>query len=255
MPYDAYGYWIDKPERIYEDKVVPTSFYGKWRSIEFEMIFKSEQDVDDFIKFCKKKRYTKFVTIKEDGSIEADYPNEVPFEVVVSFRSGAEAIVKNICAFLKDRAYVNESCGAHVHFDMRSYKKSTVEKYGKRLANCVPALKQILPKSRRSNEFCDQTINRLDGYDTRYAFVNLQAYNKHKTIEIRGHSGTLNAKKILNWIKICETIMLTGRAKTKIKTTDELIKYYDFGKKLKGFIKRRYNKLNAPSAEAILEAA
>ncbi len=221
MPYNEFGDFYGEG-RIYENKGVPDTFHGKWRSIEFEVIFKSEDDVEEFVKYCKKKRYTKFVTIKDDGSIEADDFDESPQEIVVSFRSGADSIVKNICAFLKDRAYVNKSCGAHVHFDMRSYKKDTVEKYGKRLANSVPALKQILPKSRRDNEFCsDQDMSKLEGYDTRYAFVNLQAYKKHRTIEVRGHAGTINAKKILNWIKICETIMLNGKPRTKINTTKE----------------------------------
>lgn len=236
---------------VYRKKGVPNEFLGQWRSIEFEMIFKNQNRSREFAKYLEEKEYDKFVTIKSDGSVHPsndDY-NGYPREVVVSFRSGKEDIVRDICRWLKGNAYVNGSCGTHVHFDMRGANIKTVEKYGQRLAMCIPALKQLLPKSRRNSEWCEDDLNTMDGYN-RYAFVNMMAYNRHKTIEVRAHSGTLNAKKILNWIKVCEKIMLNGAPTKQITKPEQLIKHYKFGKRLTDYVNLRTQQVNAPVAQA-----
>jgi hypothetical protein len=230
---------------LFDDhKGVPNRFKGQWRSIEFELIFNSQQVLLDFETFVKKKRYSRYVTVKGDGSIQG---NGIPKEVCVSFRVGKDEIVRDVCGFLKGNAHVNKSCGTHVHFDMRGVEQETVVIYGKRLAKAVPALKTILPASRRNNMYCDKTINTLTGYSDRYAFVNLQAYPKHKTIEVRGHSGTLNASKILNWIKLCESIMLNAEVKKRsIKDIKALIENYELSDELRNFLQKRFHKLNTP---------
>ena len=240
-------------ERIFREKTPPESMRGQWRSIEFEMIFNSTDDLNAFVKFAKEKKYDHFVTIKEDGSIDPGYdnPDEQDREVVVSYPKGKEQIVRDICRFWKGRAYVNKSCGTHVHFDMRGVPEAQVALYGKRLANCVSALRQIIPKSRRNNHFCYSPINAIDGFN-RYAFVNMLAYKKHETIEVRGHSGTLNASKILNWIKICETIMESNLGKNHtINTPGELIEYYKFDDGLVQFINKRAEETNTPPKKKV----
>lgn len=249
------------------NKTVPDDLFGRWRSIEFELIFNSQKELDDFVNFVQDNNYTRFVTIKEDASITQRVAENVTKEIVVSFCAGTKEqiqdkyprtkIVWDICGFLKDRAYVNNSCGTHVHFDMRSFTKEQVEIFGNRLACSVPALKKILPRSRRNNDNCHDIINSIDGVgddfdfgysDDRYAFVNLQSYNKHKTLEIRGHAGTLNARKILTWIKICERIMSVKKPKHKnyFHSPEELVEYYKFNEDFSRYIKNRYRELNAP---------
>lgn len=249
------------------DKGVPHDLLGRWRSIEFECVFNTRKDFDEFVQFVEDSGYDKFITIKEDGSIEQRLAVNVPREIVVSFCAGRKEqtenkyprtkIVWDVCKFLKDRAYVNGSCGTHVHFDMRGFKLEDVEKFGIRLACAVPALKKILPRSRRNNDNCHDIINSIEGAgddfdfgysDDRYCFVNMQAYRDHKTIEIRGHAGTLNARKILNWIKICERIMSQRKPKNKnyFHSPIELCEYYKFDTELSNYIKGRYTELNAP---------
>jgi hypothetical protein len=249
------------------DKGVPDDLLGRWRSIEFELVFNSQKDLDDFVEFVEANSYDKFITIKEDGSIEQRLAENVAREIVVSYCAGKKEqtdnkyprtkIVWDVCKFLKGRAYVNNSCGTHVHFDMRGFKREDVERFGARLACAVPALKKILPKSRRENDNCHDVINSIDGVgddydfgysDDRYCFVNMQAYRDHKTIEVRGHAGTINAKKILNWIKICEKIMSNRKPKEKnyFHSPAELCEYYKFDKELGGYIMGRYTELNAP---------
>lgn len=234
-------------KRIYQNKSVPRSNLGEWRSIEFECIFKDDEAIEEFVAYVEGKEYDQFITIKYDGSIEInDESGDEDREVVVSYRVGEERIVKDVCKFLTKVATVNKSCGTHIHFDMRGVEKNVVVKYANRLAKCVPALKTILPKSRRNSSWCRMDVNSFEGHD-RYAFVNLLAYNQHKTIEVRGHSGTLNAKKILNWIRICEKIMMGDVELTEtIKTPEELVSKFKFGKKLSAFIDDRFKKLNLP---------
>jgi len=202
MPHDIQ----EKP--IFDiDKSPPDDVLGRWRSIEFECVFNSQKELDEFIAFVEANKYEKFITIKEDGSIEQRLAINVPREIVVSFFAGKKDEVKDkyprtkivwdVCKFLKDRAYVNGSCGTHVHFDMRGFKREQIELFGFRLACAVPALKKLLPKSRRNNDNCHDIINSIDGNgddfdfgysDDRYCFVNMQAYRDHKTIEVRGHA-------------------------------------------------------------------
>jgi hypothetical protein len=245
---------------------VPRTSLGKWRSIEFECVLKNGAALCELKAFINEKGYRKRVTIKGDGSIEPNRSNvrydaygyqirnenyEIGREIVVSYRSGKEQIVHDICDFLKSRAYVNSTCGTHVHFDMRHVDADMARLYGARLACAVPALRTILPPSRRNNSFCRETINgfREDGYGNRYAFVNLLAYHKHKTIEVRGHSGTLNATKILNWIALCEKVMFSANTKS-VKSVKDLVKHYKLEKPLATFVEKRHKEVNARNAVA-----
>jgi hypothetical protein len=246
---------------------IPKHHIGQWRSIEFELIFKSPKYLDEFKTFAKNKSYTKFISYHLDGSI---HPNEtrcgkckgcirittlygasyfsgrcqaeLTQEIAVSYRSGAEQIIYDVCKFLKDKAYVNKSCGTHVHFDMRHVDRNIVRVYGARLACAVPALKMLLPEWRRKSEFAKSTISHLGDsrfdYGDRYAFVNLCAYLKHKTIEVRGHSGTIDADTILNWIALCEKVMFSEKTISS-NTPKDLKKNYKLGKELSAYINKR----------------
>jgi Putative amidoligase enzyme len=262
--------------------MIPNTHIGKWRSIEFELVFYSQEKMNQFENFIIKKKYDKYVSMQIDHSIR---PNKdgygskcghcfeclhyggrfcldknklihIPKEVVVSYYKGKEQIVRDICKFLHKKAYVNKSCGTHVHFDMRHVDENEALLYGAKIGCCVKALKFILPTWRRNNQYCDKTINSFnegngDGHN-RYAFVNMMAYKKYKTIEVRGHSGTLNAEKILNWIKICETIMYSKK-NISVGNVKELIKNYKFSPKLSSFIKKRHKTLSKKSYSVAME--
>jgi Putative amidoligase enzyme len=233
-------------KKIYEAKRPPND--GQWRSIEFELIFKSKLDQDEFANAARWSGYSQNVTIKHDGSIKrnADDATGVPQEVVVSYQVGKEDVVHKICGLLKGRAYVNQTCGTHVHFDMRHISDAaTAYGIGLRLAQAVPALKLLLPKSRRANKFCSEIINAVDCDNSkRYAFINMNAYTKYKTIEVRGHSGTIRADKILGWINLCGTIMAMTAAPKSIETIDALIETYTLNDTLKEYVRSRFAHFN-----------
>lgn len=199
-----------------------------------------------FIKEIRNLGFNKYVTLKDDGSVypdskiddeaccmsgdedgndcgDCEYCNldEYGREIVVTFKYGNWELVKQICKALNAcGAYVNKTCGLHVHFDFRNSKRLLVSKMGHRIAKCVPALYKMLPKSRRDNSYCKVAINHHTRGE-RYAFVNLQSYSKHRTLEIRGHSGTTDPVKIINWIRLMKYCMdYKGKP---LETIDELV--------------------------------
>jgi hypothetical protein len=137
---------------------------------------------------------------------------------------------------------VNNSCGVHVHFgiegnaqdkDNVAFLKRILKMYCK-FENAINAL---MPVSRHDNRYCKSITHTItsrarnngmnvDGltkeeiafkaldacntlpklrstlYQDRYHKVNLEAIDRHNTIEFRQHSGTLNAEKIVNWIML-----------------------------------------------------
>lgn len=278
-----------------ESKRPPDEFKGLWRSVEFEAIFTDEKMLQEFVSACRVKGLAKYVTVKKDNSLRSDeddpttekHGKALCKEVCVTYKAGdpkiGENIVRYVCEQMDSpalremqmkrigrdvgRAYVNNTCGLHVHFDMRVVPGATttqeiekqVKKYGERLARAVPALKMLLPKSRRNNQFCLNVINELPkanampmpngGIDKdRYSFINLKSYRRFETIEVRGHSGTLNADKVLNWTALCEKIMTTRiRFKSdthEIRNPLELIKIYKLDQTLTSYIHDRFVQCN-----------
>lgn len=225
---------------VYNNKIAPAGSLGQWRTIEFEMIFKHPDYRTAFVKWSRGKRYHHYITVKGDGSIKPNHTGEVGAEIVVSFKVGEDQIVRDVCAYLRDKAYVNATCGTHVHFDFRHKSKAQASEIGIKFGKCVPALKTILPRVRRNSEYCA----RHDvSSENRYSFVNLTAYDKYKTLEIRGHSGTLVATKILNWIKICDIIMAKS-FNQDFADINEVARFFEFDEVLTAYVNKRYNEFN-----------
>lgn len=170
-------------------------------------------------------------------------------EIVMTFRYGDWKFVIDVCNELNRlKCFVNSSCGMHVHFDCRHLKMEDVSRIGKRLFHAIPALKQILPLSRQENRFCARDINDFQGRnEDRYAFINLQAFTRHQTIEIRGHGGTTDAVKIVNWIRILRKVM-SKRQRKAITTATELINAFKMEKDLIEYVNDRFNRFHKPAA-------
>lgn len=232
---------------VYNNKIPTRENLGEWRSIEFELIFKSNVAENAFVMFVRNNKLHNDITIKNDGSLNGFEPGEVPREIVVTYRKGNESVVEKVCEALKPLARVNSTCGTHVHFDMRHKTESEATTYGKRVARWINALRSILPRSRRENYYCSAAINNVYG-GSRYSFVNLHAYRKYGTLEIRGHSGTINAKKILNWIKLCDAIMLSRIRLTERSSLDHnnMVKVFKFDNEMAAYVRQRFSTFNDP---------
>lgn len=220
-------YLRKQSKRLFEAKTPTSDFLGEWISVEIETIFYDESSYNSFL--SKIRSFRNYVTIKEDSSLECDGSCDldedgnhtcITKEIVVSFRLSDTSALNAICDNLNGLAFVNRSCGLHVHFDMRHKTRAQVRLLGQKIANCVPALKLMLPESRRNNYYCSKDINAFKR-GNKYAFVNLRAFTKYKTLEIRGHSGTIDFHKIINWCLILKNIM-NHRGKLYANTIEDL---------------------------------
>jgi hypothetical protein len=135
----------------------------------------------------------KRVKIKDDGSLR-EPEGAYSFEFTCLTRADNFDNLERLCKALKVLgASVNSSCGLHVHLDARDGAGRSI---ATRLKNSLPLLKKLVPKSRLNNSYC------LDDVSTRgkrYAKINRESLRKHRTIEVRMHSGTTDFTKIKNW--------------------------------------------------------
>ena len=173
--------------------------------------------------------------IVSDGSVSGP---GVPLEIVspvLSGQDGLDQVAKIANALAAMGATVNSTCGFHVHVGARGeqlgFFKNLVKLYGR----FEDALDSIMPASRRGNgaTYCKSVklvqkatveaarsvrelasaisiASRASG--TRYHKVNLDAHDKHGTVEFRQHSGTVDASKAVNWIITCLSLVAAAKA-------------------------------------------
>lgn len=140
-----------------------------------------------------------------DGSCqESEGGHEI---CVLATETEIESVIEKVCAVLNDRldASVNTSCGLHVHLDQR--RKVALKAYS-RLVKAIPVLASVVPSSRLDNQYC--TLNRdADSMNVtgRYWAINPKSLDKHRTIEVRLHSGTTDPVKIISWIRLIRHIV------------------------------------------------
>lgn len=149
-----------------------------------------------------KNNKIKFASIKTDGSIEASedcFPVEITILTSLDDLSNLEKCCKLINSL---GGKVNKSCGMHVHLDARHLNRNEVILIGAKFKKTLPLLLSMVPETRRSNHYCKSQVS----FEHRHSAVNLGAYEKHKTIEIRLHSSTTDFNKIKNWITLLNGI-------------------------------------------------
>lgn len=165
------------------------------------------------------------------------------FELVSPVLSGFEGLeqIKTVCKVLNELgAKVDKKCGLHVHhgvsdFELKHFKNLFIF-YGK----FEEAIDSILPRSRRANNayYCgsmmgtfynhytyEQYVETIKSqksisdimalYSTRYKKLNIQSFTKYGTIEVRHHSGTTDADKIINWV-ILTQLMITKAKNSRV---------------------------------------
>jgi hypothetical protein len=145
------------------------------------------------------------------------------FELVSPVLNGEQGIeeLEKVCRILGEcGAKVNKSCGTHIHFDAHGMGLQTWKNIFINYARLENVIDGFMPESRKgdSNTYCKgfknisnfeqkieqaTTLNDIASsvfYGDRYLKINAQSYARHKTIEFRQHSGTVEFKKISNWI-------------------------------------------------------
>lgn len=125
---------------------------------------------------------------------------------------------------------VDARCGTHVHFDMRNRDVKLVYE---NMFKTQKFLRKFVTKNRKNNRFCQ--MNKAETFDKqlslgdRYYSLNVQAYNRHKTLEVRMHQGTLDENELLPWIKLLLKIVNYQTVLTdKVNTLKQARKQFDF---------------------------
>jgi hypothetical protein len=184
-------------------------------SIEFELV--TNLSYEEITEMLCNAELGKYVTVKHDGSInteEYDYAHEV---VLTCESNLVRKLTTDLLDILGPHCAVNKSCGTHVHLDMREVTGRCVSTAYNNLMSVQKWLCLTQPQSRVAGQYCrqgrgkdfDKAMNRRT--PNRYRVVNPHAYDKYSTLEVRVHSGTLNAAKILNWVSLLEGIALSPR--------------------------------------------
>ena len=181
----------------------------------------------------QKKQLHKYFNQVTDGSIDGMEFVSQPLQGDVLQKS-----ITELCDDLKKRKYsVNKSCGLHIHIDARDYQEDieVIKKIVLVYHKFENFIYDLLPPSRKADTTYCSSLRQLDParifscrtleafkrfyYSTRnkesllskqkskYAEKRYNGLNLHSiffrgTLEVRYHSGTINAKKILNWIRL-----------------------------------------------------
>lgn len=199
-----------------------------------------------------------FIQIKDDGSInneEGYYPHEI---CILTKEHEFANIVERTCKLLHEQhAKVNKSCGMHVHLDMRHRDESLAFH---NLVTAQPLLYSMNPKSRLNGQYSRKTKNKsfapTGNRNNRYLGVNPEAYKEHETLEIRIHSGTVSATKIINWVNLLRLIISKPeRIKRSPTTFKGFMKAFNVEKELAQYIAQRIKKFELPEEQVMEEVA
>lgn len=180
------------------------------------------------------RSYWKVIT---DGSIQAP-GSQIGYEIVSPPLTGeAYDDIRTVSNVLIDLGVtVNRSCGLHVHIDAANLTTPQLFMVAARYHRFGNEIDAVLPNSRRAtnNMYClpltdemaamrdSTTPERVFGMPSRsmvqqffergsmrsrYRKLNLMSYLVHGTVEFRQHSGTVEARKIINWVEFCQNFV------------------------------------------------
>jgi len=174
------------------------------------------------------KILSKYGKVQDDGSISptgkiGGYGEEFASNVF----SGDLLLetIDKVCESLSNSgAKINKTCGLHVHLDMRRETEIAQENIFYAWQAFEKIFFAVTSISRRGNHFC-RSIDNSRTYEIakgmgRYNTLNVTAYDKHQTFEIRLHQSTLEPTNIKNWVMFLIRFFDTY---SKIKMTRERI--------------------------------
>lgn len=227
-----------------------------------------------------------FWSVVHDGSIRQPGEFEVRSPALIGEDESWDKL-RAVCRGLREAgAKVGITCGLHVHHDASLILKAMVAKGLAKPENllmnaawCLYArmervIDTVMPPSRRQdrNRYCqslrangeplpsvparlvggvDASLRRFGRGDwiDHHAKLSVTALLLHSTLEYRQHSGTLNAGKIIPWIKFtgliqhkiaeCALREEDIPAEREIDTLAKLLDYLDASQRLAGYFTRR----------------
>lgn len=245
--------------RIKKPKKPSSSQSSNYIGIELELVAKVNRE--RLNKLLCENFLAGYVYVKDDSSIQREQNDDHAHEVTVLCREvDVKDIVTRLCKVLNSKeveSYVNDSCGLHVHIDARNRK---VEHMFNNLVRCLPMLKGMIPKNRvessHADRFCKlnktHIFKEAQDRGDRYQAINADAFRNHKTIEVRMHSGTTNAAKIVNWVNIlCTAVNHNELVAQDVTTPYQFQELFKVEGKLINYIVMRTDLFTGKLANAI----
>lgn len=141
--------------------------------------------------------------LKDDGSVcpdDDDGDGSCGYEFASHIASGDTLlnVIDAVCAGIRDTgATVNTSCGFHVHLDMRGTTPEERRNIARWWRVFEPVFFGMMSESRQNNDFCGSVRNSEDC--NRYRTLNVTAFSKHGTFEVRLHQGTTDSRRVRDW--------------------------------------------------------
>jgi hypothetical protein len=143
---------------------------------------------------------------------------------VLAKQKDLKIILSKLQIALKEmRATVNDSCGLHVHIDMRNRRfTDSVTK----LLNMQGMMLRSVPKNRRRNTYCEPVTR-----DLTQDLANIPKYHvihtencmkEYTTVEVRVHEGTVDCSAIYKWVKFLISTVDGNFASKKVRTLTTL---------------------------------
>lgn len=160
--------------------------------------------------------------IVRDGSVSSRGTGEGSgLEMVSPILSGTEGLrqLETVLSVMaRVGAKVNTTCGLHVHIDQAGLTGIQRRNYFLAYVLNQHLFDRLVSPSRRAfrnsytRAYTEQQVNEFseavergqtDFYsNARYHNLNVTSYGKYGTFEVRHHQGTLNARKVINWVKL-----------------------------------------------------
>lgn len=162
---------------------------------------------DDLEKVLIDKKMHKWARTVRDQTIKPTEARPHAIELNFMFKeSEADQSLKQVDEVLQAfNAEANNSCGLHVHLDAR-HRDPAIMFHN--LVFFQDLLFKLNP-SRIGNTYCQPAKTNdiaLSEQTNHYAAISSYSYQKYRTIEVRIHQGTVDAKRIRMWVCILTKI-------------------------------------------------
>lgn len=183
-----------------------------------------EKNWDKLKELLGKTGFANYINIGTDGSVTSnDFYKGAEIRLCIPTLKVQDVINAVCAALLAVKARVDRSCGLHVHLDARDVLNVDHEQMFKNLVRQQLPLYLTQPASRRGNRYCKWTFKDDLGESDRYKTINPESYDKYQTIEVRLHSGTIIADKIIKWTRLLEAIAYGKSFKNEFQTVEGLL--------------------------------
>ncbi len=138
---------------------------------------------------------------------------------ILSGDAGLAAVAEVTDLAIANRWDAGSNCGYHLHLDMRAENDDSLFAAAHAYFITGTLWRSFVNSSRYTNSMCstvdwdsDDIADFVDHGGSfrnfcfahvmdRTVWINLRAYDKHKTFEVRNHHGTLDKEAICNWVK------------------------------------------------------